>query len=91
MRGQMKKLSLILIGLGFASASVANVTPPSEVTSRALQQARRVASMENGHDLPSRAVWLGQRVAKNDERLEVASAKKPARKTGKKTKTSVQN
>ena len=88
----MKLLSL-LIGLGFATAGVANVSPPSEIQSRALQQARRVAAMENDQDLPSRGFWLGQRAAKNSERLELAKldAKKSARKAAKKAKADEQN
>lgn len=88
----MKQLSL-LFGLGFTTAAFANVTPPSEIQSRALQQARRVAAMENDQDLPSRGFWLGQRAAKNSERLEIAKldTKKTSRKATKKTKSSQEN
>ena len=91
--GQRMKLLTLLFGFGFASAAFANVTPPSEMQSRALQQARRVAAMENDHDLPSRGFWLGQRVARNSERLELAKldAKKPVRKAVKKAKASQEN
>ena len=87
------KLISLLLGFGFAAAALGNVSPPSEVQSRALQQARRVAAMENDQDLPSRGFWLGQRVAKNSERLELAKfeAKKTTRKAVKKTKTPEEN
>ncbi len=87
------KFGILMIGLGLiAGASArATVTPPSELPSRALQQARRVAAMENGQDLPSRAVWLGQRVARNSEKLKEDESKKTARKVLKRAKTSQQN
>jgi hypothetical protein len=87
----MKTLSYLLVLFSLTGTASANVSPPAEIQSRALQLARRVAAMENGHDLPSRAVWLGQRVAKNSERLEVDAEKKTARKAVKKTKDSEQN
>lgn len=87
----MKMLSYLLILFSLAGTASANVSSPAEIQSRALQQAKRVAAMENGHDLPSRAVWLGRRVAMNSERLEVDSSKKTARKPGKKAKNSEQN
>lgn len=65
----VKIIFSILMGVCLGSAAFAQVTPPQETLSRALQQARRVASMENDHDIPSRAVWLGQRVAKNSQKL----------------------
>jgi hypothetical protein len=74
--------------LGFGTSSFGNVAPPTQETlSRALQQARRVASMENDHDLPSRAVWLGQRAAKNSAKL----ALKDLSKTKKKPRAPIQN
>jgi len=63
-----------------SSAAFANVSPPDESLSRALQVARRVASMENEHDLPSRAVWLGQRVAKNSIKLTSKTQPKQKKK-----------
>jgi hypothetical protein len=83
----MKQLLLIFVmTFGFGLSSFANVAPPQESLSRALQQARRVASMENDHDLPSRAVWLGQRVAKNSVKL----ARKDLSKAKKKDRAPVQ-
>jgi hypothetical protein len=43
------------------------------VTSRGFQQARRVAAMELGKDLPSRAVWLGSRVVNQSKPLAIKS------------------
>ena len=36
--------------------------------SRGLQQAKRVASLENQDDLPSRAYWLSRRCIKNSKK-----------------------
>jgi hypothetical protein len=69
----MKRLFPIFCSVGFSTACLAQVTPPDELQSRALQQARRVAAMENDRDLPSRGYWLGQRAAKNSERLELVN------------------
>ena len=66
-----------------ASASEMQVSEGS--ASRALQQARRVASMENDNDLPSRAFKLGQRVAK---KFKVAYQVKPGKASSKKSATS---
>ena len=59
----MSKVFVILTALGFSSAAYAGLDATEGTPSRALQQARRVASMENENDLPSRAVWLGQKAA----------------------------
>jgi|GEM_PF-5456794 len=80
--------TVILSAIFFAcSPAFANVSPPTESLSRALQVARRVASMENDHDLPSRAVWLGQRVAKNS--IKLATKYQPKQK--KKGRVTTQN
>jgi hypothetical protein len=50
--------------LGFSTSALAS-QPKQEENSLGLQMAKRLASMENSRDLPSRAVWLSQRVAKN--------------------------
>lgn len=58
---------------------------PFEESSPALQLARRVASMENSKDLPSRAVWLGKQAAHTTQLAyqpkapRKAKKKKPAR------------
>jgi hypothetical protein len=55
-------LTLIPV-VGFASTTNSPTAP--QQSSRALKIAKRVAENENQGDLPSRAVWLGQRVVKN--------------------------
>lgn len=87
--GDLEHMKTIILCALFLTSSLAfaNVTPPDESLSRALQVARRVASMENDHDLPSRAVWLGQRVAKNSIKL----ASKDNTKGKKKTRITTQN
>lgn len=63
---------IIVLGVAFLSlaplarADISQVEEPSY--SRALQQAKRVAVMENAEDLPSRAYLLGSRVVKNSKR-----------------------
>jgi len=57
------------LSLCLGSVAFANVAPSTESSSLALQLAKRVASIENYNSLPSRAVWLGQRVAKNSIKL----------------------
>ena len=49
-----------------------------ESPSLAAQMAKRIAAMENGRDLPSRAVWLSQRVV-NNNRLLAYNAPKQAK------------
>lgn len=48
--------------------------------SRAMQLAKRVAAMENSKDLPSRAVWLSNRVVKNSRSLAYQVVKSKASK-----------
>lgn len=74
----MKRAVLFLLGCTLAIPAFAAAVQATEGTpSRALQQSRRVASMENDKDLPSRAVWLGHRVAKNSK---IAFQEKSSRK-----------
>jgi len=56
-------------------------SPALSNPSPGLQIARRVASMENEKDLPSRAVWLGKKAALNSR---LASSTQSGRKTRKK-------
>ena len=73
----MNKLFVTLLALGFSANAFAGALEATEGTpSRALQQARRVASMENDHDLPSRAVWLGQKAARNSKLAFAKQSKK---------------
>jgi hypothetical protein len=70
-------LGLLLGGSAFAAEEASD-------TSRALLLARRVARMENQKDLPSRAVWLSNRVVRNSRSLafhqepKAKSKKRPA-------------
>jgi hypothetical protein len=49
--------------------------------SPAMQIAKRVAIMENSRDLPSRAVWLSNRVAHNSRELAYVRAKASKKKS----------
>ncbi len=72
------KILLTAFAVAFASSAQASeATTGPGLGSRALQQARRVASMENGKDLPSRAFRLGQRAAKNSKIAFEHKAAKP--------------
>lgn len=61
-----------LLSCGLAVASEDNSVP-----SRGFQIARRVAQLENQKDLPSRAVWLSNRVIDNDRSLAYFEEGKP--------------
>lgn len=78
----MKIIFSISMALLFGTAASAQVIHPEELNSRALQQARRVASMEKDREQPSRAVWLGQRVAKNFAKLSVKEERPKQKKKG---------
>jgi hypothetical protein len=54
---------------------------------RVMQLAKRVAAMENSRDLPSRAVWLSNRVIRNSRDLAFISTKAPAKKNSKRSQT----
>jgi len=73
------KTMITLAGLILSSTAIAYPEQPSPQAgpSPALQMARRVASMENERDLPSRAVWLGRKVAHSSR---MASYHKPVKK-----------
>jgi hypothetical protein len=74
---------LLVVALGILLSASAYAVPsqpaPFEESSPALQLARRVASMENNKDLPSRAVWLGKKAAKTSQ-LAYKSKRKAAKK-----------
>ena len=75
----MKKCLFLVTLLSMGIAHAAPVQPePMEEPSPALLLARRVASMENSKDLPSRAVWLS-RIAAHSTRLAMQT-KQIARK-----------
>ena len=88
----MKKISLFAFSLLVISSSAFAVpmqpSPVEEDNSPALQMARRVASMENDKDLPSRAVWLGKKAASN---TRLAYQAKAACKHAKKNSISLQD
>ena len=79
----MIKQVLLVLGILVASP-LAHAVPeqpaPFEENSRALQLARRVATMENYKDLPSRAVWLGKKAAKSTRLAFKAKATKSKKK-----------
>jgi hypothetical protein len=77
--------SLIVFLATFPVIAFATTQKETPVYSRALQQAKRVAVMENGKDLPSRAYWLGSRVVKKSKSVSFQSPQ------NQKSKSSVKN
>lgn len=67
----MKKVVFLMSFL--LSATVAQAS--ESMDSPAMRLAKRVAAMENQRDLPSRAVWLSHRVAKNSRDLAYTRTK----------------
>lgn len=67
--------STLILTLLLASS----VAMAQDGSSRVMQLAKRVAAMENSRDLPSRAVWLSNRVIKNSRDLAYVRSK-PAKK-----------
>lgn len=57
---------------------------------RVVTMAKRVAAMENSRDLPSRAVWLSNRVIRNSRGLAYVPAKAEDKKNSKRPQT-IQN
>ena len=72
-------LCLFVASVSASAIAATNQPAPVEESSPALQLARRVAAMENSKDLPSRAVTLGQRAAKNSK-LALRSPGTPKKK-----------
>lgn len=70
----------MLVGLLSISAQASVSVQTESDESLAVQIARRVAAMENSKDLPSRAVWLTSRVAKNSKALALQASKEQSRK-----------
>lgn len=62
-------LCLLLI----PQAKAAVEEPQQESISRGLQMAKRVAALENGNDLPSRASVMSQRVARSTKEITAES------------------
>lgn len=68
----IKISALLSLFLGF-TAFGSEIPEPAHA--RAFVLAKRVAAMENSKDLPSRAVWLGNRVVSNSRSLAFVNAK----------------
>lgn len=62
---------LILLGMMFSFTAGAEISPPDRDASfsRGFQQAKRVASLENQQDIPSRAYWLSSRLVKKVKQM----------------------
>lgn len=71
-------MRLLVLSL-MAVPAFADTQQATETYSRGFQQAKRVANLENGKDLPSRAYWLGTRVVKQSKAISF-QAPKPAPK-----------
>lgn len=54
---------------------------------RVVIMAKRVAAMENSRDLPSRAVWLSNRVIRNSRDLAYMPSKASGKKNAKRPQT----
>ena len=83
----MRLLSFVFAGCIGISALSAQA---QEENSRLLNLARRVAAMENSRHLPSRAVWLSNRVVLNQRALAFQSID-PKGKKPKKPAPSLKN
>lgn len=59
--------TMLLTSLILAASPLAHAEE-ADSFSRGLQQAKRVAAMENQSDLPSRAYWLSRRCIKNSKK-----------------------
>ena len=69
--------TILVLGLLAAGSARAN---SEQDQSRAFQLARRVASLENQQDVPSRAMWLSNRVVENNRTLAFDQSRKPSSK-----------
>ena len=78
---------ILLISLLSGSAFAAVDQNSDDGISRAFQQAQSVAVMENGRTLPSRALWIGQRVVQNSKALAYQLPKGEAKRIKKNTAT----
>jgi hypothetical protein len=81
------QILILMPAVAFASTSSEVFQPTS---SRALTIAKRVAENENQGDLPSRAVWLSQRVVKNLKTLAYSEKPTP-QKSKKRSQNSIKN
>ncbi len=72
----MRTIVFSILALPLVAAAEAP-KPAAELYSRGLQQAKRVANMENTKDLPSRGYWLGSRVVKKSKAISYQAPKAP--------------
>lgn len=88
----MRSLAIFQFMLFLPAAAVASTSSevPQPTSSRALTIAKRVAENENQGDLPSRAVWLSQRVVKNQKTLAYSEKSAP-QKPKKRSQNSIKN
>jgi hypothetical protein len=72
----------LLAGFFFLLATAAQAHERHESSSLAYLMAKRVAAKQNNQELPSRAVWLGSRVAINHRQLAALEpkSKKPQKR-----------
>lgn len=82
--------TLLLSALLFTAGIPFAVADEEAGTSRAFQVARRVAQLENQKDVPSRAVWLSNRVVKNSRSLAFHQEEAPKARA-KKREEAVEN
>jgi Flp pilus assembly protein TadB len=73
----MRKTIFLAAAASIMAFSAAHAEGTSEEESRAYQIARRVAAQENEKDAPSRAAWMGSRVAKNARNLAFFQEEQP--------------
>jgi hypothetical protein len=88
----MRNVAIYQFMLFLPVVAVASTTSevPKPTSSRALTIAKRVAENENQGDLPSRAVWLSQRVVKNMKTLAYTEKSAP-QKPKKRSQNSIKN
>ncbi len=67
----MHRATILILAITFVPALASAHTASPEDFSRAHQLARRIASLENNKDLPSRTLGFSQRVARNSHELAV--------------------
>lgn len=83
-------LIALLPVVGVAGENKSSENPPVQ-SSRALKIAKRVADHENHGDLPSRAVWLSQRVIKNSKAIAYQQKPTAGSKAKKRTQSPQKN
>lgn len=73
--------ALLVLSLVSATA-YAEISPPdrAETFSRGFQQAKRLATLANQQDIPSRAYWLSTRLIRNSKNISLNEKKEKAKK-----------